>query len=99
MRKMIVALTGLLFMACAGAMAGEATLSDEASQALVKAEADVKEAQAQKGLWATAADALKKAKEAAEEGDSAAVIKFSRTASEHARLGIAQTKYPLTSGQ
>lgn len=99
MRKMIVALTGLLFMACAGAMAGEAALSDEASQALGKAEADVKEAQAQKGLWATAADALKKAKEAAEEANSAAVIKFSGTASEHARLGIAQTKYPLTSGQ
>ncbi|MEW5944068.1 MAG: hypothetical protein AB1710_09510 [Pseudomonadota bacterium] len=98
-RKTIVALAGLLYLACAGAMAGEVVLSDEASQALAKAEADVKEARAQKALWTTAADALKNAREAAEEGDSAAVIKFSATASEHARLGIGQTKYPLTSGQ
>ena len=70
-------------------------LSPEATQALAKAEADVKGAKAQKALWSTAADALKKAKEAAEKFDNATVIKQAKVASEHAQLGIEQTKYPL----
>jgi murein lipoprotein len=69
---------------------------EEARQALAKAEADVKEAKAQNALWTTAQDALKKAQEAAAKGDSAATLKFSKTASEHARLGLAQKGYPLT---
>lgn len=71
-------------------------LSEEARQALAKAEADVKEAKIQKSLWTTAEDALKKAQEAATKGDSAATLKFSKTASEHARLGLMQKTYPLT---
>jgi len=71
-------------------------LSEEARQALAKAEADVKEVKAQKALWTTAEDALKKAQEAAAKGDSAATLKFSKTASEHARLGLMQKSYPLT---
>jgi hypothetical protein len=71
-------------------------LSEEARQALTKAEADVKEAKTQKALWTTAEDALKKAQEAAAKGDSAATLKFSKTASEHARLGLMQKSYPLT---
>lgn len=71
-------------------------LSAEAKQALAKAEADVKDAKSKNALWTTAQDALKQAKEAAEKNDSAAVIKASRTASEQARLGIAQTQYPPT---
>jgi murein lipoprotein len=71
-------------------------LPEEARQALAKAEADVKEAKAQNALWTTAQDALKKAQEAAAKGDSAATLKFSKTASEHARLGLAQKGYPLT---
>jgi hypothetical protein len=81
----------------AGVKAPEvASLSEEAKAALAKAEADVKEAQAKKALWTTAQDALKAAKAAAEKNDSAAVIKNANKASEHARLGIEQTKYPLT---
>lgn len=72
------------------------TLSEEARQALAKAEADIKEAKTQKALWTTAETALKKAQESAAQGDSAATLKFSRTASEQARLGLAQKTYPIT---
>ncbi|MBZ0094796.1 MAG: hypothetical protein K8H75_05355 [Sulfuricella sp.] len=78
------------------AEAAKPALPEEARQALAKAEADVKEAKAQSALWTTAQDALKKAQEAAAKGDSAATLKFSKTASEHARLGLAQKGYPLT---
>jgi len=73
----------------------KAALTDEAKQALAKAEADVKAAKAKKALWTTTEDALKKAKEAAETGDSAAVQKHAKTASEHAKLGLGQAEYPL----
>lgn len=76
--------------------AAKLVLSEEALQALAKAETDVKEAKVQKALWTTAEDALKKAQEAAAKGDSAATLKFSKTASEHARLGLMQNTYPLT---
>ncbi len=77
------------------AEAPKPTLSAEATQALAKAEADVKAAKAQNALWTTANDALTKAKEAAAKFDSATVIKLSKTASEHAQLGIQQLKYPV----
>lgn len=70
-------------------------LTDEAKQALAKAEADVKAAIAKKALWTTADDALEKAKDAAKKGDSAAVLKAAKTASEHAKLGIGQSEYPM----
>ncbi|PWB59071.1 MAG: hypothetical protein C3F18_01265 [Nitrosomonadales bacterium] len=76
--------------------APQAQLSDEAKQALAQAEADVKAAQEKKALWTTAQDALKQAKEAAKNNDSAAVINIAKQASEYAKLGIAQTQYPLT---
>lgn len=71
-------------------------LSAQAGQALAQAEADVKAAQQQHALWTTAQDALKHAKAAAEKKDSAAVIKYSKVASEQANLGIAQKQYPVT---
>lgn len=72
------------------------SLTDEAKAALAKAQADVKEAKAKKALWSTAADALKKAESAAAELDSQAVIKHAKTASDHVKMGMEQTKYPLT---
>lgn len=78
------------------APAPKAQLTEEAKQALAKAEADIQAAQAKKALWTTAQDALKKAKAAAEANDSAAVIKHAKEASEFAQLGIAQTQYPMT---
>lgn len=65
-------------------------------EALAQAEADVKAAAAKDALWTTAQAALKKAEEAAKKGDSAEVVKFAKIASDQARLGIAQTRYPLT---
>jgi len=78
------------------AEAAKPALSEEARQALAKAEVDVKEAKTQKALWTTAEDALKKAQEAAAKGDSAATLKFSKSASEYVRLGLMQKTYPLT---
>lgn len=77
-------------------IAPKAQLTDEAKQALAKAEADIKAAQTQKALWVPAQNALKQAKVAAEANDSATVIKQANMASELAQLGIAQTKYPVT---
>ena len=74
----------------------KAAVTDDAKQALSKAEADVKAAKAKGALWTTAEDALKKATEAADKGDSAAVVKNAKTASEHAQLGLEQLKYPVT---
>ena len=73
----------------------KAVLSDDAKIALSGAEADVKDAAKAESLWTTASAALKSAKEAAEQGDSEATIKNANTASAHAKLGIAQSKYPL----
>ena len=71
-------------------------LSDDAKQALAKAEADVKTAKAKKVLWTTASDALDKAKDAAEKGDSNAVIKNAKAASGFVKLNLDQSEYPLT---
>lgn len=78
------------------AEAAKPALSEEARLSLNKAEADVKEAKAQKVLWTTAEQALEKAQEAAAKGDSTATLKFSKTASDQARLGLEQKNYPLT---
>lgn len=99
MHKLLFALlsTAMLAIGSVNAMANDApALSDEAKQALAKAETDVKEAQAKDALWTTAQDALKKAKEAAGKGDNGEVIKESLKASEHAQLGIKQLSYPPT---
>ncbi len=99
MHKLLFALlsAALLSLGSVNAMANDApALSDEAKQALSKAEADVKEAQTKKALWTTAQDALKKAKEAAGKGDNATVIHESHKASEQAQLGIKQLSYPPT---
>lgn len=71
-------------------------LSDEAKMALSWAEADVKDAQKAGMLWSTAENALKAAKDAAAKNDSATTIKQAKLASEHAKLGQGQKKYPHT---
>ncbi|HCA26333.1 MAG TPA: hypothetical protein DEP05_01575 [Betaproteobacteria bacterium] len=73
-----------------------AGLTSEASQALAQAEMDIKEAASKEALWIPAQKALKKAKAAAKQHNSAAVVKYSKKASELAKLGIAQVSYPLT---
>jgi len=102
MRNTIVPIIAIGFLllgtpAFADQAAAAATpVSEEASQALSKAEADVKQANAKGALWTTATDALKKAKEAAVKGDSSATLKLSKTASDQAHLGMEQLNYPLT---
>ncbi|MHB1619807.1 MAG: hypothetical protein ACYCTY_07480 [Sulfuricella sp.] len=78
------------------AAATATSVSEEASQALNKAEADVKQAKAKGSLWTTTVDDLKKAKEAAAKGDSAATLKLSKTVSEQTHLSVEQLNYPLT---
>jgi hypothetical protein len=78
------------------AAAAATTVSEEASQALSKAEADVKEAKGKGSLWTTTSANLKKAKEAAAKGDSAATLKLSKSVSEQAYLSLEQLNYPLT---
>ncbi len=70
-------------------------LTSEASQSLAQAEVDTKEAASKEALWIPAQKALKKARAAAKQHDSTAVIKYARKASELARLGIKQLSYPL----
>lgn len=102
MRNTIIPIITIAFLllgtpAVADQAAAAATpVSEEASQSLSKAEADVKQAKSKGSLWTTTADALKKAKEAAAKGDSSATLKLSKTASEQAHLSIEQLKYPLT---
>lgn len=79
--------------------APKAALSEDAQQALTKAEADVKAAKAKFALWTSTANALENAQEAAKAGDSATVIKESKFASSQAALGIAQLSYPSTEMQ
>ncbi len=101
----LIGLSAIALTACGSAptKAAEATrepakpmLSEVAQQALDKAEADVKNAQARYALWTTAKNALAAAEDAAKAGDSAAVIKHAQFASSQAALGIAQLAYPGT---
>lgn len=106
MRKILLALTAASLMTLGGcatqtttapkaAEAAKPTISAEAQSALDAAKAAVKEAKSKGGLWTTAENALKAAEEAAGKGDSAGVIKNAKTASEHAKLGMEQLKYPV----
>jgi murein lipoprotein len=82
-------------LCCGSAPLYAAALSEPAQQALKQAQADIKDAKAQDALWTPAQAALKNAQKAADAGDSESVVKFSKKASEMAKLGIAQTHYPM----
>lgn len=73
----------------------KAAISAEAQAALSTAQADVKAAKAKNALWTTAADALKAAEAAAEKGDSAAVLKDAKRASDLVQKGMAQLNFPM----
>lgn len=62
---------------------------------VAKAQSEVHAAAEHKALWTTAVSALKTAQEAFERGDYAAATRAAHTAVDQARLGIAQTQYPL----
>lgn len=65
-----------------------------ATQQLLQAEAAVAEAAKLGALWTTAREALDAARRAYAEGDFASALKYSTTAVEQARLGIAQLGFP-----
>src|SRR5512139_2774602 len=71
------------------------SLSAEAQAALSAAQADVKAAKAKNALWTTAESALKAAEDEASKGDSAAVLKDAKVASDQAQKGMAQLNYPM----
>ncbi len=91
----LAAATLWIVLCCGSAPLYAAALSEPAQQALKQAQADVKDAKARDALWTTAQNALKSSEKAADAGDSEAVVKFSKKASEQAKLGIAQTHYPM----
>jgi murein lipoprotein len=100
MSKVLLALTSAALIALAGCATQQSTpakpaLSAEAKAALTAAEAAHKDAMAKFALWTTADAALKAAKEAAEKGDSATVLKQSKIVQEHTKMGIAQLDYPM----
>lgn len=92
--RLTIAAIGIA-LCCGSAPLYAAALSEPAQQALKQAQADIKDAKAHDALWTPAQAALKDAEKAAAAGDSGAVVKFSKKASEMAKLGIAQTHYPM----
>ena len=71
-------------------------LTPEAQAAFAAAEADVKKAKAEFALWTTTDKAFKAAQESAKAGDSAAVLKQSKTVSDLVKLAMEQKNYPST---
>lgn len=105
MQKSVLTLAAVALISLAGCQSMPASskqaeskpaITPEASAALAQAETDVKNAKAKDALWTTADADLKKAKDAAAKGDSAATIKSAKAASNFAALGIAQLSYPTT---
>lgn len=62
---------------------------------LAEAESAVEAAAARRALWSTAAEALRDAQGAFVQGDYQAAQHAAGTAIQQARLGIAQTRYPM----
>jgi hypothetical protein len=78
------------------AVANAAAVADEVGAAIAAAERAVQEAAARHALWTSAEEALRRARAAQEAGDAQAARRWAGTASEQARLGLAQKHYPLT---
>ncbi len=70
-------------------------LCSAARSSLAEAESAVTAAAARRALWSTAAEALRDAQGAFVQGDYPAAQRAAVTAIEQARMGIAQTAYPM----
>jgi hypothetical protein len=66
-----------------------------AQSSLAEAESAVAAAAGRKALWSTAAEALREAQGAFVQGDYEAAQRAAGTAIEQARMGVAQTAYPM----
>lgn len=69
--------------------------SGAAQAAVAAAQAAVERAAAEDALWTSAADALRRARRALQDGNAALAIEQAHIAQKHAELGIAQKSYPL----
>lgn len=83
-------------VAAAPAEPAKPSLSEEAKAALAQAEADAKAAKAAYTFWIPAANALKKAQEAAKTLDNATVIKQSKAVSDLCKVSALQPGYAST---
>jgi len=94
-KRWIVA--ALLFVSMRGvAVADEHPVTMDAAEAAVaQAQAAVKLAAEQRALWTSAEDALRKARRALQEGNTAMAVELARFAQKQSELGIAQKGYPL----
>ena len=78
------------------AAANEAPPTTDAAKAAVEeAEAAMKHANAERALWTSAEDAMRRARRALQEGNAAAALEQALLARKQAELGIAQKSYPL----
>lgn len=82
--------------AATAAAAAKPALTEDAKQALAKAEADASSAKKAYAFWIPAEKALKDAQDAAKEGDSASVVKLAKKVTELTSIGMAQNGYPST---
>ena len=97
MSKVLLALTSVALLGlsgCAGLHVNQPRYA-EAQTALTAAQAAVRDARAKNALWTTAESALTAAVAADAKNDNDTVIKESKLASDHVKLGLAQLKYPL----
>ena len=66
-----------------------------AAAAVEEAEAVMNEANAERALWTSAEDAMRRARRALQEGNTTVAIEQAHLARKQAELGIAQKSYPL----
>ena len=77
------------------AIASEKQDASSAEVAIAEAEAAVQQASIRRALWTSAEDAMRRARRALQEGNTAVAIEQARIAQKHAELGLAQKDYPL----
>ena len=69
--------------------------ADAAAAAVAEAVDAVNQANAERALWSSAEDAMRRARRALKEGNAAVAIEQAHLARKQAELGIAQKSYPL----
>jgi hypothetical protein len=94
-KRWIFAVPIALSVTGAGAANENQVDSDAALAAVADAEAAVKRADAQRALWTSAEEALRKARRALQEGNTAMALDQARIAQRQSELGIVQKNYPL----
>ena len=68
---------------------------EAAASAIAEADAVIKQATAERALWTSAEDAMRRARRALQEGNAAVALEQALLARKQAQLGIAQKSYPL----